>query len=510
MTSKIWIKKNAHRKESVVHPVGNNLKENKEYSKQHRQRSSSNTISDITFSDDDDSSFDSVDDVLLLTPPLEECDTKHLEVDWEFWSKVILKFHQFTSSESKVLSAQVAQHGVPPALRGTVWPLLTCSVQHDSYLSLLKQESVYEKAILRDLHRTFPHHPFFQSSQGQDSLFNIVKAYSNYDPEMGYCQGLAFVAGPLLLNMPEEEAFGVLVQLLGKYDIRQQFTPQMDLLLLRLYQFDGLLQDRLPHVYRHFNQQGIRSNMYASQWFLTLFAYKFPLEVVYRVYDLLFVEGVNCLFAIGLALLAKNQATLLSLDFDHLVSYLKEDMLTVYQGNALDLLNEARTMTVQKKRLDQLTKAFRVENTKADHEACRIARLKKENKRLNEAYQTRSKACQKMQVEHAQVAQELTMKTQALVRVQDERDALIQKRGELKQVIERMPRTIESRVQTQMHQLCQKNQTLIQHHAKLQDQLADKESLLIEIKLKYAQSETERESLNQRLTELKKWMNSTF
>jgi hypothetical protein len=68
-------------------------------------------------------------------------------------------------------------------------------------MELLKQESVYEKAITRDLHRTFPYHPYFQSDQGQEALFNVVKAYSLYDEQLGYCQGLAFVAGPLLLNV---------------------------------------------------------------------------------------------------------------------------------------------------------------------------------------------------------------------------------------------------------------------------------------------------------------------
>ncbi|CAO3687956.1 unnamed protein product [Rhizopus stolonifer] len=494
---------------TLVHAV-NTLKENKEYSK-HRLQSSSNTISDITFSDDDSTcSFDSIEDV-LLTPPLEESIAEK-DVDWEFWSKVISNFNQFTQSESKLLSTQVVQNGIPSALRGTVWPLLTksCSIKQETYLELLKQESVYEKAITRDLHRTFPHHPYFQSIQGQDSLFNVVKAYSNYDPEVGYCQGLAFVAGPLLLNMPEEEAFGILVQLLKKYDIREQFTPQMDLLLLRLYQFDGLLHDHLPHIHRHFNEQGIRSNMYASQWFLTLFAYKFPLEMVYRIYDTLFAEGVNCLFRIGLALLAKNQANILSLDFDHLVTYLKDDMLAVYNGNVLDLLHEARKMTIHKKRLEKLSRDFQIENTKADNEACVIASLKKKNKALNEQYRTLNKEHQQMQVEHAQVAQELTLKRKELIRVHDENDALQQKTKELEQVIERIPGTIESRVQSDMHQLCEKNQRLTHQNARLQDQVADMESMLIEIKLKYAHSESEREVLKQRLTELKKWMNSTL
>lgn len=130
--------------------------------------------------------------------------------------------------------------------------------------------------------------------------------------------------------MPEEEAFCILVQLMQNYKLRGHFTPQLDLLRQRLFQFDGLLQDFLPHIHRHFAEQGVRSNMYASQWFLTMFAYKFPLKVVYRIYDTLFTEGVDCLFRIGLALLSKNQSTILSLEFESLVTYLKDDMLTIY------------------------------------------------------------------------------------------------------------------------------------------------------------------------------------
>ncbi|KAG1144187.1 hypothetical protein G6F37_006472 [Rhizopus arrhizus] len=498
---------------TIVHSVIN--KENKSttgaYINKQRIQSSSNTISDITFSDDDDStcSFDSLlDDKLLLTPPLEE--TIEEQVDWEFWSKVISNFNQFSQSETKHLSTQIVQHGIPSALRGTVWPLLTKTGGdeglQDVYIELLKQESVYEKAITRDLHRTFPHHPYFQSYQGQESLFNIVKAYSLYDPEVGYCQGLAFVAGPLLLNMPEEEAFDALVRLLQKYEIRGQFTPQLDLLILRLYQFDGLLQDHLPHIHRHFNEQGIRSNMYASQWFLTLFAYKFPLEIVYRIYDTLFVEGIHCLFRIGLALLAKNQVNILSLDFDHLVTFLKDDLLDVYDGHVTDLLHEACQIKIGKKRLEKLAKDFSIESIKADNEACLIASFKKQNKQLDQHYKTLFDQHQSVQREHAQVAEELDVKKKEWVRVSDENDALRHQANDLRRLIQTIPGTMES--QSDLQTLCEQNQVLTEQHAQLQDQLADMENVLIEIKMKYALSESERERLNQRLIEVKKWMNS--
>ena len=74
-------------------------------------------------------------------------------------------------------------------------------------MRLLKSESVYEKAIIRDLSRTFTSNEYFQTKDGQDALFNVAKAYSLYDAEVGYCQSVLFIAGPLLLNVRKSIIF---------------------------------------------------------------------------------------------------------------------------------------------------------------------------------------------------------------------------------------------------------------------------------------------------------------
>lgn len=112
--------------------------------------------------------------------------------------------------------------GVPRAKRGDVWYYLAskfCMNQPpiDSsgfpnydvpYEDLLKELTSFQHAILIDLGRTFPNHPYFSSplGPGQLSLFNLLKGYSLLDPHVGYCQGLSFVAGVLLLHV------GVLTQ----------------------------------------------------------------------------------------------------------------------------------------------------------------------------------------------------------------------------------------------------------------------------------------------------------
>ena len=58
---------------------------------------------------------------------------------------------------------------------------------------------------------------------GQEALYRISKAYSVYDSEIGYCQGQSFLIAALLLQMPEEQAFGVLVEIMFAYGLRDLY-----------------------------------------------------------------------------------------------------------------------------------------------------------------------------------------------------------------------------------------------------------------------------------------------
>merc|ERR1711976_1021592 len=97
---------------------------------------------------------------------------------------------------------------------------MTLSGAHTSrykseYSNLLRGTSLCEKMILRDIERTYPNEPNFKKNgAGVDCLFNVMKAYSLVDREGGYCQGTGFIAGLLLMHVPEEDAFAVFCELM--------------------------------------------------------------------------------------------------------------------------------------------------------------------------------------------------------------------------------------------------------------------------------------------------------
>ncbi|CAJ0938953.1 unnamed protein product [Ranitomeya imitator] len=135
--------------------------------------------------------------------------------------------------------------------------------------------------------RTFPTHPYFsaQLGAGQLSLYNILKAYSLLDPEVGYCQGLSFVAGVLLLHMSEEDAFKLLKFLMYDMGLRKQYRPDMVTLQIQMYQLSRLLHDYHRDLYNHLEEYEIGPSLYAAPWFLTMFASQFPLGFVARVFE---------------------------------------------------------------------------------------------------------------------------------------------------------------------------------------------------------------------------------
>ncbi|XP_052896058.1 rab GTPase-activating protein 1-like isoform X1 [Anopheles moucheti] len=247
------------------------------------------------------------------------------------WHVIIQEWYQEGSSPEKRPKnlPNLVRMGIPEPLRGTVWQRLACvenrKEMFDSYRVLITKESSCETVIQRDINRTFPAHKSFKENggTGQENLYKVSKAYAVYDTEVGYCQGLSFIAASLLLHMPEEEAFCVLVALMYNYGLRDMYKMGFESLYLRLYQLNRLMKDQLPDLYEHFVQMGVESHMFASQWFLTLFTARFPLYFVFYILDVFLLDGIPVLFQVALTLLSVCRKDLLELDFEGILKYFR-------------------------------------------------------------------------------------------------------------------------------------------------------------------------------------------
>ncbi|KAK6255644.1 hypothetical protein SCA6_016949 [Theobroma cacao] len=193
---------------------------------------------------------------------------------------------------------------------------------------VIYETSASELDIIRDISRTFPSHVFFQQRHGpgQRSLYNVLKAYSVFDRDVGYVQGMGFLAGLLLLYMSEEDAFWLLVALLkGAVHAPMEGLYQVGLPLVQqyLFQFEQLVREHLPKLGEHFSQEMINPSMYASQWFITVFSYSFPFPLALRIWDVFLYEGVKIVSKVGLALLKYCHDDLIKLSFEKLIHALR-------------------------------------------------------------------------------------------------------------------------------------------------------------------------------------------
>jgi len=179
---------------------------------------------------------------------------------------------------------------------------------------------------------------FAVQSTGQAALRRLLRAYSTYDPQVGYCQGMNFIAALFLMVMDDEEtAFWMFVSVMNEdvYNLRELFVRDMAGTQEVLYVAERLIEQFLPRLFDHFQLQNVQMSMILTPWLMTIYTRNFPFELVLRVWDSFLVEGWKVVYRTMLALLEHAQPALLQLEFEEIIMYLREFTSTVGGPNIM-------------------------------------------------------------------------------------------------------------------------------------------------------------------------------
>ncbi|KAL8699484.1 MAG: hypothetical protein Q9224_001390 [Gallowayella concinna] len=236
---------------------------------------------------------------------------------------------QFPDRSPKTL--RYIRKGIPPAWRGAAWFYYSggsrlLEKNPKTYTSLVSRSTTELssndiESIERDLHRTFPDNIYFKPdqpvTQGSEtallsSLRRLLQAFAIYRPQIGYCQSLNFLAGLLLLFLPEEKAFWMLHvittdHLPGTHEISLE-GANVDLWVLML-----ALKESNPGIWAKVGVGDEDSgsmhtarlppiSLCTTSWFMSMFIGTLPIESVLRVWDVVFYEGSKMLFRFALAI----------------------------------------------------------------------------------------------------------------------------------------------------------------------------------------------------------------
>ncbi|KAH8286218.1 hypothetical protein KR054_004832, partial [Drosophila jambulina] len=209
--------------------------------------------------------------------------------------------------------------GIPDQLRQEIWLIFSGAI-HDKEMNPGLYEDLVEKAacikncfahdeIDRDLPRSLPEHPAFQSTDGIGALRRVLQAYALRNPQVGYCQAMNIVSSVFLLFCDEENAFWMLASLcenlLPDYYKDKVVGAQIDQGVL-----NELVETHLPDLHGHLEKLGV-IKMISISWFLTIFMSVISYESSLHILDCFFYEGAKIIFMISLQIIEWNREKLL-------------------------------------------------------------------------------------------------------------------------------------------------------------------------------------------------------
>nr|XP_023697850.1 USP6 N-terminal-like protein isoform X2 [Paramormyrops kingsleyae] len=272
----------------------------------------------------------------LPTPSADEAKQKQQEIERvEKWLKMVKKWEKYRNSEKMI---RRVYKGIPLQLRGQAWSLLLDveKVKNDNlgkYEKMKKQARTHSteiKQIDLDVNRTFRNHIMFMDRFGvkQQELFHVLAAYSVYNTEVSYCQGMSQIAAILLMYMNEEDAFWALSQLLTsqKHTMHGFFIPGFPKLQRFQVHHDQILSKLIPKLKKHLDKEQMTVGIYTTKWFLQCFIERTPFTLTLRLWDIYILEGEKILIAMAYTILKLHKKRLLKMCLEDLREFLQEEI----------------------------------------------------------------------------------------------------------------------------------------------------------------------------------------
>ena len=148
------------------------------------------------------------------------------------------------------------------------------------------------RQIRKDTIRTYPSTITFNKKEKiLNKLENVLKAFSNYDNTIKYCQGMNFIVGFFLFHCEEYIAFWLFVSLIEEYNLRNVFMENFPGLKIHVKRLETILKNEYPTYWENFEKIGVKVEIFMVEWLFSLFSSLIPLELLMDFYKGFFSQG---------------------------------------------------------------------------------------------------------------------------------------------------------------------------------------------------------------------------
>ncbi|XP_010120466.1 PREDICTED: USP6 N-terminal-like protein [Chlamydotis macqueenii] len=256
------------------------------------------------------------------------------------WLKMLKKWGKYRNSDKM---CRRVYKGIPLQVRGQVWSLLLdvekMKKENEGKYEQMKEQaksfSSEIKQIDLDVNRTFRNHIMFRDRYGvkQQALFHVLSAYSIYNTEVSYCQGMSQIAAILLMYLNEEDAFWALAQLLTnqRHAMHGFFIPGFPKLQRFQAHHEQILSKLFPKLKKHMDKEQMTTGIYTTKWFLQCFIDRTPFTLTLRLWDIYILEGERVLTAMAYTILKLHKKRLLKMTLEDLREFLQEKIAASLQ-----------------------------------------------------------------------------------------------------------------------------------------------------------------------------------
>ncbi|OMJ95606.1 hypothetical protein SteCoe_1033 [Stentor coeruleus] len=246
--------------------------------------------------------------------------------------------------------------------RWELWKTFFNIKSFPSYQSLPIIQNASSDIILKDLGRTFPNLSYFDKEKyghyGQNALYRILSKFSTKYPKVGYCQGMNYIVGFLLIvsGSKEEEVFLLFTKLCEEFNLFEVFSEDMREIKKNMWVFDKIFQKKFKELYFHFIEEEVTNDMWVFKWFLSIFTTCLPINGIVRVWDYIIVKGLKGLYQIALGIVSLLQSDLIKSDLAEILVVFNKLVNT--EISAKSIIKSAQKMKIKRHKIEKYRKNY--------------------------------------------------------------------------------------------------------------------------------------------------------